>query len=590
MPTERSALALPIRWTREQVIRVVWLVSAVALGAQSRGGADFGRYNEWLKAFSSYDILKIKSVVLSPVGVPMTHWSHAPALVSDAIGRVLSLLPVKIGVHTVPWLAAIAFWWALIGLVRLVTRGDPLLLVLTVAVAFLGTHAGFYSTHHSSEIFSLVTFAVAVFWALSAGPERLRDSLIVGVACGLLLIVRVNLIMYVPLPLAARAFIVWRSYGDRLNKAVVFHALALGVPLLAYGVQLLLFNYWMTGSPSHSPYVYGDANFRSVDFAHPLVGTMLFHSWHGLLSYHPLYALGALALAALALRRDLPLVERLFCGYALLAMLLQFYIQASWWCWWNGTGTFGCRTLALAGVLVVVALARWLYLLKESATRKDLNYAFVLLGLTAASCLWSLLLYLQGDSNYVTWRELLDAQRQYLFEPTVSVPLVVATAMSLGYGVFAFRRFRHRAALVAITAFIATLAAQGLLADPLAAWHFTPALYGIVSAVAFSAIIYLATDGDASPSPSRLARTAVAGAVLWVFVVGNWAFTQLAVATNSVIANSTANPRLYRYRSTMVLDDLLACLPEYDRVEGFTRRKLAARRFLEAAAQEARQK
>ena len=96
--------------------------------------------------------------------------------------------------------------------------------------------------------------------------------------------VRVNL-MYVPLPLAARALIVWRSHGGRLNRAVVFDAVALGLPLLAYGVQLSLFNYWMTGSPSKSPFVYGDGDFGSVAFAHPLLRTTLFNLWHGLLSY-----------------------------------------------------------------------------------------------------------------------------------------------------------------------------------------------------------------------------------------------------------------------------------------------------------------
>jgi len=565
-------------------------VSALALGMQSHGGPDFRRYNEWLKAFASYDILRIKSTVLSPVGVPVTQWSYAPALMSDAIGRALSLLPVEIGVLTVPWLAALAFWWALIGLVRLVTRGDPLLLALTVGAAFVGTQAGYYSIHHSSEIFALACFAVAAFWALSAGPERLRDSLIIGVACGLLLIVRVNLIMYVPLPLAARALIVWRGHGGRLNRAVVFHAVALGLPLLAYAAQLSLFNYWMTGSASQSPYVYGGGDFRSVDLAHPLLGTTLFHSWHGLLSYHPLFALGPLALAALALRRELPISERLLSGYALLAMFAQFYMQASWWCWWLGTGTFGCRTLALAGVLVVVALARWLFLLKKSATRKDLTYALMLLGFTAAACFWSLLLFLQGDSNYLTWRELLEAQRQFLFEPSVFVPVVGATVMSLGFGVVAFRKLRSRAVLVAITAFIATLAAQSLLARPLEVWHFTPARAGLVNAIAFGAIVYLATDSQAQPRPVRLARTLVASALLWVFVVGNWTFTQLALATKSVIAGSTADPRHYRYRSTMVIEELLSCVAEYDRVEGFTKRKLTARRFVEAAAEEARRK
>jgi len=581
-----------------RVIKAVWLLFAVALGVQARAGADFGRYSEWPKAFSSSNILRIKSTVLSPVGVPMTHWSHAPGLITDAIARTLIIVPsASVGIHAAAWLSAIAFWWAMIGIARLVTRGDPPLFAWALAAAFIGTQAGFYSIFHSSEIFSLATFAVAMFWALSAGPARLRDSLIIGIACGLLLIVRVNLAMYVLLPLSTRVIVVWRGHGNRLNRAAVLHAFALGLPLLVYGAQLLVFNYWMTGSASKSPYVYGDETFRSVDFAHPMIGTMLFHSWHGLLTYHPLFALGVIALAALAVRRDSPLAERLLAGGALLALLAQLYVQASWWCWWNGMETFGNRTLSVGAVPVVIGLARWLYLLQQSATSRSRICAVVVLILSAAACLWSFLLYLQGHTNFFKWQLLLHAQRDVLRDPNAFVPVCVALVLSLGFVLFAFRRLRTRAVFAAVSALIATLAAHGLLIElvrgRLSAFgveHFPPSLLWLMSALAFTVMIYLIADRHASPNPIPLARTAVAGGLLVIFVVGSWSFYELAVETKSVIAHSTAKPRKYRYRSTMVLDDLLACLPEYDLVEGFDARKLTARRFLEGAALEARQK
>jgi hypothetical protein len=570
----------------------------MALGWQAQNGADFPRYAQWPKAFASSNILHIQSTVLSPVGVPMTHWSHAPGLITDAFDRALSFLPsVKIDLHTVSWLVAVVFWWAMIGLVRLATRGDPVLFVLALGAAFIGTHLGFYSIFHSSEIFSLASFTVALFWALSAGAGRLRDSLIIGIACGLLLIVRVNLAMYVLLPIAARAIIVWRAYGNRLHKALVFHALVLGAPLLVYGVELLLFNYWATGSASRSPYVYGDAGFRTLDFAHPLVGTMLFHSWHGLLTYHPLFALGPIALVALSLRRDLPLAERFGAGYALFALLAQWYIQASFWCWWNGTATFGNRTLAVGGVVVVVALVRWLLLLTRSATRKSMALAVILSSLTAASCCWSFLLYLQGQSNYLTWRALLQEQRHLLREASVFVPLLVATLLSLGFGLVAFRALRMRAVVAGIAAFIATLATQALWADVVRAWltgwgfaPYTSATQGFLSAMAFAVIVYLITNRQAVPNPLRPARAAVGLGLLCVFLLGSWSFYRLTMATKSVIAHATAKPHNYRFRAAMAIDDLLECVPEYEQVEGFTERKLALKHFVEVAAMEARQK
>lgn len=584
--------------SRSQVIRVIWLVSAIALGLQVENGADFARYAQWPKAFATSDILTIPSKVLSPVGVPMTHWSHAPGLITDALSRLLSVLPaVQISLHTSAWLAAIAFWWAMIGLLRLATNRDPLLFVLALSAAFIGTHAGFYSIFHSSEIFALSTLAVSVFWALTAPPERVRDSLLVGIVTGLLLIVRVNLIMYVVLPLAIRAIIVWRGNESRLNKATFLHALAIAAPVVVYGVQLMLFNYWATGIPSRSPYVYGDSGFKSVDFAHPMFGTMLFHSWHGLVAYHPLFLLGPIALVALVMSRALPIAERALAGYALFAMFAQFYVQASWWCWWNGTGTYGNRTLAVAGVVLIVALARWLYLLTQRGTRLSRVVACVVLSAVACSCVWSFLLYIQGHSNHVTWRDLLREQGRLLAAQSVFVPLLVAALMSLGFGVGTFRRLRMRAILAAFAAFVATVAAQGLLAALVRDWTMrwgvanwtTPSL-GVVSAVVFVVVAYLVTDRQSVPNPLRGARTVVAVVLVGVFVMGTWSFSRLALATRKVIATGAANPRKYHYRAAMVIDDLTGCIPEYDRVQGFTAQKAAFRHFIDAEVSDARRR
>lgn len=589
---------LGVWWTRDQILKVSWVIAALALGAESHKGADYPRYAQWVEAFESYNVLKVRSTVLSPVGVPVSHWSHAPALITNAIDRLLELLPfVETGLHTVSWLATLALWWALFGLARLAARGDTLVFVFALAAAFVGTHTGFYSTHHSSEVFSLASLAVASYWAFSAGPERLRDTLLIGIACGLLLVVRVNLLMYLPLPILARASCVWRARGGRLNRAVVLHALVLGVPLVAFGVQVLFFNYWMTGSPSRSPYVYGDAGFRSVDFAHPLFGTTLFHAWHGLLTYHPFYALGPVALVALAARRSLPLTERALAGGALLALLSHLYLQASWWCWWNGTGTFGNRTLAVGGVIVVIAVARWLALLLEEHDRWQARVgAAALLAVSALSCVWSLLLFLQGHSNFQKWDKLLDAQRGYLLDHNVLAPLVISALLAIGFAFVARREQPDRAVAVALTGFITTLAAQAVCGSLLTGWcerhleTFTPVVLALFSAGVFALFVRLAAERSAPPNPTALARHVMVAALLWTFLAGSWAFAKLASATKDVIADSKAPARKYAYRSTMVIDDIVDSVREYDEVEGFNRRKLAAKHFIDATVEETRRR
>jgi hypothetical protein len=508
---------------------------------------------------------------------------------------VLGLLPfVQTGLHATSWLAALAFWWALIGLSRVVSKGDILLLLLTLGAAFVGTHAGFYSTRHSSEIFALAAFTVATFWALSAGPGQLRDSFVIGIACGLLLIVRVNLVMYVPLPLATRAFVVWRGRGERPTASLLLHAIALGFPLLAFGAQLPVFNYWMTGSPAHSPYVYGDVEFRSVDLAHPLLGATLFHAWHGLLTYHPLIALGAVALVAIALERSTPWPERLLALGALSALLAHLYIQSSWWCWWLGTGTYGNRTLALAGPITVVALARWLSRLLETpagSVRRATGYA--VLALIVGTCAWSFLLFQQGHSNFHSWKELLRAQREVARDLGVLVPVVLASLLAIGGGVSLRRRLPGRAALLGVSSFVVALAIHALLcSELLRPWldaeglaSLTPVLVTLVCAFAVAMVAYLATGG-AAPGPARVARSVVASALCWIFVCGSWAFARLTVTTRHVIASGTADPSRYRYRSTMVVEDMVGSIREYKAVHGFEDRKLAAKRFLDTTIKE----
>lgn len=592
MPLAAWTTRLP--WSRGGVLRVAWLAAAIALGLQAGRGADFTAYDSWVEAFASYDVLKLESRTLSPVGVPVSHWSHAPALVTNALDRVLGLLPfVETGLHTASWLAALAFWWALIGLIRLISKSDVLLQLLLLGAAFVATHAGFYSIHHSSEIFALAAFTVASFWALSAGPDRLRDSFVIGIACGLLLIIRVNLVMYVPLPLAARAFVVWQGRGARSRASLARHALVLGAPLLLFGAQLPVFNYWMTGSPAHSPYVYGNGDFRSVDLAHPLFGATLFHPWHGLLTYHPLLALGAVALAALALGRGRAIAERLLAFGALAALLAHVYVQSSWWCWWLGTGTYGNRTLALGGPLAVAALARWLSgLLEPTASRARQATGYAVLALTTLASLWSFLLMLQGHSNFHRWKELLAGQRDAARDLGVLVPIVLAGLLAIGSGLAARRRGSGRAVLLAVTSFVSALAVYALCAELLRPWldaqglaSFAPAALALICGLTVGVVFYQAAD-SAAPTPTLLARSVVGGALCWIFVCGSWTFARLTIATKQVIKSGAADTANYRYRSSMVVDDMIDSVREYKAVKGFEARKLAAKRFIDATVKE----
>ena len=105
----------------------------------------------------------------------------------------------------------------------------------------------------------------------------------------------------------------------------------------------------MTGSLLGSPYSFGDGAFRSLDFARPELAAVLLHPWHGLLTHHPLYAVGFAALIVLIVRvRSLP--ERLFWLSCAIVIVLHVYSQAAWYVWWLGKQTFGMRGLGVSAV------------------------------------------------------------------------------------------------------------------------------------------------------------------------------------------------------------------------------------------------
>src|SRR5262249_10110556 len=82
--------------------------------------------------------------------------------------------------------------------------------------------------------------------------------------------------------------------------------LAQTVAILAVGValavaQIGLVNSWMTGSPWRAAYLFGDAQFSSMDWRCPHWHSVLFETYHGLIPTHPFLLLGLLSLLLLGI-------------------------------------------------------------------------------------------------------------------------------------------------------------------------------------------------------------------------------------------------------------------------------------------------
>jgi hypothetical protein len=151
-------------------------VLSLFLLVASSSGADFGQYIRWAEAALSGDIFALGGPVLSPMGVPNSIWSPGTGLLFalgkgalDHLGRPDD---ADRGAHVVGWLATLGLWWAMARILHRATDGDRTLVAFGLAIAFLGTHAGYYSIAHSSETFadSLVALLALRWWA------RLSDA------------------------------------------------------------------------------------------------------------------------------------------------------------------------------------------------------------------------------------------------------------------------------------------------------------------------------------------------------------------------------------------------------------------------------
>ncbi|MEO7599669.1 MAG: hypothetical protein ABIV50_12095, partial [Opitutus sp.] len=135
--------------------------------------------------------------------------------------------------------------------------------------------------------------------------------------------------------------------------------------------------------------------------SHPALVDSLVSPWHGLFYWHPfvLVASAGVVLWARSGSSD----GRNWIA----ALLLMFYVNSAWWCWWFAS-SFGNRGYD-AALLPVMAGAAWFV----HRLRGRLRVVFWILALTFG--LWNfyaVLLYRSGAisrSQPVTWMEMIKA-------------------------------------------------------------------------------------------------------------------------------------------------------------------------------------
>jgi hypothetical protein len=565
-------------WRRLPVFLIGGVLAVTLLVVATRG-PDCMQYLDWSKAVRTGNMGEVGGDLRAPSGLPLTQWSPGPGLYFT----LPYLAPTRHLVGDGPfaavrdfrfmgWLAAIALWCGLTGVLRRVTRYDTATVLFLCVVGFTGTHLGFYSFTHSSEILSFGCLALIAYRLCVSRPLNARDLLGLGTLCGMLVMVRAHLVLYLPLICGV---IAWRMLHEQPHdgwpKRAGLAALVVA-PLTFAVVQVATVNRWMTGSPMQSPYSFGDAGFRSLDLASPDFFTVLLHPWHGLLVYHPLYALGFALVVAGAFRGSRP-ARLLHLGIGL-TLLAHLWVQASWYCWWLGLWSLGNRGMGVGALLLLPVLA-W-------AMRQASPRGRILLCTASLLCaLWSTLMMVQGHSNFYSWPEVLAGQAIALsgLAPMLPVILLVTLATFLMVRDRRPERVLRATATTLLLALVldhlALRAVEVVHGDLGGLWPFLFRAYVV-------ALAPLTARLDLSPPSARrrsLQPAVLAAVAIALFFWTGLLFLRLVSVTGDVIARGGVQPP--GPVATFQVDEVQECHDEYLQVPGYEAEKRALRGFLE---------
>jgi len=211
----------------------------------------------------------------------------------------------------------------------------------------------------------------------------------------------------------------------------------------------------------------------------------------------------------------------------------------------------------------------------------------LLLGTVLACALWSYLLLRQGETNFMSYGQLLSAQRAQLGREITAghfVPLLVAA----GAAWVVPEGRRGDRLLCGVAAIVGSLAALGLVSEVsdrfgLAARLGLPPTVLVECVLASLPLLAFFRSGVDRP-PGRVLEGSVAAGLLVVFVVVSVSFARLALRTEALDPGAARSGRVFWYRGTLAWVELQATYREYLRVPGFEEKKARLRAFLDAWA------
>lgn len=283
------------------------------------------------------------------------------------------------------------------------------------------------------------------------------------------------------------------------------------------------------------------------------------------------YALGFTALIQGALTRSRSVGGRLIDATLAAAFVAHLYLQAAWYCWWLGTGTFGMRGMAVTGVYLVPALVRWGH---QLAGRKQTLFIVA----AALASLYSSVLLWQQESNFLTATALVHGLAQQVSDVRFAAPIVVAAIGGLVVALWLRARQQSGFLLVSVGAALSGIVFVYLgRAVAIESAVVSLALLGVVAMMSALAVgFWLAADKEPT-GESECVESVWLDAARWtvvaVFIGTALLFARLTRNTEAYLASGLPSPRMYTSVGSFHRGEVEATYGEYMHVRGFVDEK-----------------
>jgi hypothetical protein len=233
-----------------------------------------------------------------------------------------------------------------------------------------------------SHMCSLFAAALLLFvWIRSRPITRIRDCLIIGLAGGLVGVVRQPDAVLLALPILDCLLCHARTSLKLKRVAAILAGF-----LLVFWIQMAAWQV-LYGSPYLSGYFYGSQ--QGFNWLSPHLVEVLFSTEHGLFLWHPILLFAAAGFVYLA-RSDRKLAALLAGG-----ILLQAYLIAAWSSW-TQADAFGGRMFIATLPLFAVGLSAFLQWVSE----KRAGPAFWAIGI--GLIIWNALFLIQYRAGYIS--------------------------------------------------------------------------------------------------------------------------------------------------------------------------------------------